>query len=115
LLDPTHARLELADEHAMTDDGGVVFDHGPPEPDDLIGELLAHGQHVRSYLNDFGTQVGDLRPYRFQVSLGCELGAHLGQKLEYEAGGLFRHWSILAASPIGVRGILDALRLPDQG
>jgi hypothetical protein len=47
LLDPTHARLKLADDHAVTDDRGVVVDHRAAEANDLFAEFLAGCQELR--------------------------------------------------------------------
>ena len=46
LLDPAHARLELADDHVMPDDGGVVVDHRAAQSDNLFAELLTGGQKI---------------------------------------------------------------------
>ena len=41
LLDAAHAGFEFADEDAVADDRGMVFDHRAAESDDLFAELLA--------------------------------------------------------------------------
>ena len=46
LLDPADTRLELADDHAMADDGRMVVDHRPAKSDNLLAELLAGGQEI---------------------------------------------------------------------
>src|SRR5271165_4055788 len=39
LLDATHALHELADQDAMADGGGMIFDAGAGQPDDLVGQI----------------------------------------------------------------------------
>src|ERR1700691_3671751 len=110
LLDPPHARLELADDHAVADDGGVVVDHRAAESNNLFAKLLtgrheigrdvgAKGpqvrlrRHIRANLANIRPGIADVRPDI------AEFGAHLAQKLEDEARGLFRHPAILTSSP----------------
>ena len=59
LLDPAHPRLKLADQHAMADDGSVVFDDRAAESHDLIAKLLSGRQ-------DIGRDIG---PQRVHVRL----------------------------------------------
>src|SRR5579863_10228478 len=107
-------RVELADEHPVADDGGVVFNHRAAEPHDLLADLLAgreevggdngpQGVHVglrgevRANLADVRPDIADVRPNI------AEFGAHLAQDLQNEALR-FAHRAILAASRSPVSG-----------
>ena len=60
LLQPANAVLQLADQQPAPDDGGVVFDQGAANADDLLAGFLLHIQQV-------GSDVG---PQRVQIDLG---------------------------------------------
>ena len=57
LLDPAHARFEIADEHAVTDDRGVKSTTARLKPDDLVGQFLARREQVGG---DVGAQGADV-------------------------------------------------------
>ena len=46
LFDPAHARLKLADDHAVTDDRGVVVDHRAAKADNLFADILTGRQDI---------------------------------------------------------------------
>ena len=46
LLDAAHARFELADQDAVAEDGGVIFDDRAAQAHDLLAQLLAGRQDI---------------------------------------------------------------------
>jgi hypothetical protein len=46
LLDPADTGLELADDHAVSNDRDVIVDHCAAQSDNLFAELLTVRQHV---------------------------------------------------------------------
>jgi hypothetical protein len=58
LLDAPHARLKLADQNAVADDGGMVFDHRATQSDDLFAELLAGREEVGRDIGPEAVHVG---------------------------------------------------------
>jgi hypothetical protein len=102
LLDPADTRLELADDHAMADDGRMVVDHRAAKSDNLLAELPTGGQHIGGDVSAKRVHVGgDVGTKGLQIRLRrhlCpnltdvrpdvpELRAHLAQKLKDEARG----------------------------
>ena len=64
LLDPTHAPFEFAYQHAMTEHGGVIFDHRPSQPGDLLAHFPAGRNKIRG---DVGAKRLDFGPqFRFR-------------------------------------------------
>ncbi len=79
-LDPPHARVGIADEHAMADDGSVIVDHGAPQPDDPVAQLFAPGQQIGSDVGAQRMHVGfQFRSQRLQIRLRREVCAHLAE------------------------------------
>ena len=86
-LDAADARFELAYEHAVAEDGGVIFDHGPAQPGDLLAHLLAHRDKIRSHIGaqrlDLGLQI---HSYRLDLRVHPrDIGANISQKFENKA------------------------------
>ncbi len=90
-LDAAHARLEFADEHAVTEHGGVIFDHRPAQPDNLLAQISADGDKIRGDVGAKRLDLGSQVQYR-GVNLGVDLlvhardiGANVAQEFENEA------------------------------
>ena len=73
-LDPAHARVEVADEHAMADDRGVIVDHGAAQADDLVAQLLPHRQQIGG---DVGAKEEQVRVQRARSGKPMHRGQHL--------------------------------------
>ncbi len=99
LLDTAQPRLELADDDATPDDGGVVFDERAAQPDDLLAEVLArvlvfgglprfHCQQVGGDIRAEGvhlrSDVGDVGLGRHVGAYLRHVGAHVAQQLQDE-------------------------------
>ena len=74
LLDPTHARFEVADQDPMADDDRMIFDHRAAQAVDLLAELLARrlvlGVGPRLHRREVRGDVGAQRAhFRFQLGL----------------------------------------------
>jgi hypothetical protein len=57
LLHPAHPRLEVADQTAMAEHGGMIFDDRPPQPDDLLARLLAQRLHLGVDADEIGRRI----------------------------------------------------------
>jgi hypothetical protein len=78
LLDPAHARLELADQNAMADDRGMVFDYRAAQPDDLLAQLLAGRKEIGGDIGAQRMEVGsDIGAERVQVGFRRMVCANL--------------------------------------
>ncbi len=93
LLDATQARLQLADENAMADDGGVVFDHGPTQPDDLLPGLLVLCRLPSVHRQQVGGNIG---AQRMEVALQlrthvAHFRTHVAKQLQDQVVGLGVH------------------------
>jgi hypothetical protein len=92
LLDAAHARLELADQHAVAEHGGVIFDHRPAQPDDLFARFPSnrvdpgvHGDEIR---RNVGAERTD---FRLQSIFDArDVGADVAQQFEHK---VFRRWT----------------------
>jgi S-(hydroxymethyl)glutathione dehydrogenase/alcohol dehydrogenase len=91
LLDAAQARLELADQHAVAEDGGVILDHRAPQPDDLLVRLPAERDKIHRDVGakrmDLGLQVGAKRAdFRLQTIFDArDVGANIAQKFKNQA------------------------------
>ena len=70
LLDAAQARVEIADQHAVADDGCVVVDDRAAQADDLLGQLLAVDKEVG----------GDVGAERMEVGLPEQIRAKVATR-----------------------------------
>ena len=83
LLNPPKARLKLGDQHAVSDDCRVIFDHRTAKTNDLLREIFAgridfriHSMKIRRDIGAKGLHLGSKIE---NIALCRHLGAHFAQ------------------------------------